>query len=126
MNAIRRVVPRLNRVISSNRSLSNGNSVSVFDRGLKMCQREWAANLPNADYYDYLRKEAADRIVDRIDDISRDFPMALEIGSHRGHLYNLIKSRENMRGDKGNMIIDQQHAQSNELMNVCFEFFQVV
>jgi hypothetical protein len=50
----------------------------------------WSFANENSDYYDYLRKEAAERICDRIDDISRSFPLALEIGSHRGHIYNII------------------------------------
>ncbi len=36
-----------------------------------------------ADYFEYIRKEAGDRLIDRLDDISRTFPTALELGSHR-------------------------------------------
>jgi NADH dehydrogenase [ubiquinone] 1 alpha subcomplex assembly factor 5 len=37
----------------------------------------------------------------RLDDINRNFPLALDIGCHRGQIYNCIKSRENLRGDGG-------------------------
>jgi hypothetical protein len=43
-----------------------------------------------ADYFEYLRKEAGDRLIDRLDDISRTFPLALELGSHRYSKYRIL------------------------------------
>lgn len=78
-------------------------SSEVFDRELKRRQRQFAYNLSNGDYYDYIRAEAGDRLLDRLDDITRTFPLALEIGSYRNHLLNGIKSKENYRGTGGGL-----------------------
>ena len=74
---------------------------AVFDRELKRRQREWAFNLPESDYYDYLKKEAAARLVDRIEDISRSFPLAMELGCHRGHVYDLLNAAPGLDGRGG-------------------------
>ena len=78
------------------RSYSSSKKVfqrDVFDRSLKKRQKQWSLTLEDAEYYDYLRDEAAHRLVDRLEDISRKFPLALDLGSHRGHvLKSLIKS----------------------------------
>jgi hypothetical protein len=37
----------------------------VFDKGLKKWHREWSLALPDSNYYDYLRDELAERVVDR-------------------------------------------------------------
>ena len=36
--------------------------------------------------HDFLFKEAADRLADRLGDLRRDFPLALDLGSHTGRL----------------------------------------
>jgi NADH dehydrogenase [ubiquinone] 1 alpha subcomplex assembly factor 5 len=41
---------------------------------------------------------AANRLVDRLDDITRKFPLALDIGCHRGHIYNAIDQQEGIGG----------------------------
>lgn len=73
----------------------------VFDRDLKLRQRNWSLSIDESDYYDYLRKECAERLIDRLEDINRSFPLALEIGSHRGHLYSIINSRQGLNGKGG-------------------------
>jgi hypothetical protein len=52
----------------------------VFDRDLKARHRERAIKLIGGDYYDYLREESAANLVDRVEDITRSFPKALELG----------------------------------------------
>ena len=94
-------ISSITRQYSSAKICCLGNTIAIFDSALKSRQKAWSFANENSDYYDYLRKEAAERICDRIDDISRSFPLALEIGSHRGHIYNIINSRENIRGEKG-------------------------
>lgn len=69
------------------------SSQVVFDSALKMRHRSLSLNEINNRQYDYLRKECAERLMDRLDDISRSFPKALEIGSYRGHLFDIIKQR---------------------------------
>ena len=58
----------------------------VFDRKLKRNQREWSLKVNDSEYYDYLRSEASYQLVSRLEDISRKFPKALDIGCHRGHI----------------------------------------
>jgi NADH dehydrogenase [ubiquinone] 1 alpha subcomplex assembly factor 5 len=77
-------------------------SVEVFDRQLKRRQRAYCLNqLKDADYYDYLREESARQLIDRLDDITRSFPKALELGSYRGSIYNLVNSRSSLQGEGG-------------------------
>lgn len=66
---------------------------AVFDRNLKAKQRDYAIRMDNTAYYDYIREEAAIRIVDRLDDIKRTFPHVLDIGSHRGHILRALVSK---------------------------------
>mmetsp|Transcript_28401 Transcript_28401/g.27207 ORF Transcript_28401/g.27207 Transcript_28401/m.27207 type:complete len:380 (-) Transcript_28401:283-1422(-) len=83
------------------RCLSTKENVAVFDRILKRRQREWSSNADDSEYYDYLRIESANRLVDRIEDISKEFPLALEIGCHRGHVFDLINGKEGLSGTGG-------------------------
>ncbi len=78
-------------------------SGEVFDRDLKMRQRQFSYDLPGGEYYDYIRSEAAERLLDRLDDITRNFPLALEIGGYRNHVLNGIQAKENFRGSGGGL-----------------------
>jgi len=69
---------------------------AVFDRALKRRQREASILAPESDNYDYLRKEVAERIVDRLDDITRSFPVALDLSCHKGHVMKSILQRESL------------------------------
>ena len=73
----------------------------VFDRKLKRRQRDWSLTGDDSTYYDYLRKESASRLVDRIEDIYKPFPMALELGCHRGHIFDLINEKQGLSGVGG-------------------------
>ncbi|KAG8584025.1 hypothetical protein GDO81_008640 [Engystomops pustulosus] len=59
---------------------------NVFDRGMKRRQKNWAASQANAQQYEYLREEIGDRVADRVFDVARTFPFALDIGSGRGYI----------------------------------------
>jgi NADH dehydrogenase [ubiquinone] 1 alpha subcomplex assembly factor 5 len=76
-------------------------STQVFDRGLKSRQRTASLCLPDGEYYDYLRKESASRLADRLEDIKRDFPRALELGSYRNNLLSVLDSNVGVRGHGG-------------------------
>jgi NADH dehydrogenase [ubiquinone] 1 alpha subcomplex assembly factor 5 len=56
------------------------DSLLVFDRTLLRRRRERAA----IDWENraFLKREIARRLVDRLDDVRRDFPLALDLGSH--------------------------------------------
>lgn len=73
----------------------------AFDEQLKDRQKHWALGIKDGTYYDYLREESVRRLVDRLEDITRDFPNALELGSYRGSLLKEISSNEGIRGKGG-------------------------
>ena len=58
--------------------------IEVFDRRLLRQRRERAADTVSA--HDFLFAEIADRLVDRLADIRREFPLALDLGCHNGLL----------------------------------------
>ncbi len=60
----------------------------VFDRGLVRQRRDRAAaKLSTADF---LLRESASRLTDRLLDVARDFPMALDLGCHGGQVGELL------------------------------------
>jgi NADH dehydrogenase [ubiquinone] 1 alpha subcomplex assembly factor 5 len=97
---MRRLLPVVNKTFARG-FLRSSSTVQVFNRELKQQHRERALNLEDGNYYDYLREESASNIVDRIEDITRSFPKALEIRSYRGSIHSIIASRENFRGSGG-------------------------
>ena len=80
---------------------------AVFDRSLKQRQKAYYINKSHdsndIDYYDYLRNEITNQLADRIDDISRTFPLALEIGSHRGYFLNILNQSVEDRGSDNSL-----------------------
>ncbi len=56
----------------------------MFDRKLLRQRRDRAAS--TAMGHDFLFKEAADRLADRLGDLRREFPLVLDLGCHAGRL----------------------------------------
>ena len=80
---------------ANTRHITSTHQPDVFDRGVKLRQRDQSLVTDESDYYDYLREEVASHLVDRLDDITRRFPTVLEVGCHRGHfLKKLIAESE--------------------------------
>ncbi|XP_029878843.1 arginine-hydroxylase NDUFAF5, mitochondrial isoform X1 [Aquila chrysaetos chrysaetos] len=67
-------------------SSSGSGALSPFDRWLKRKQKNWAAVQAEPAKCDYLREEVGGRIADRVFDITRTFPLALDLGSGRGYI----------------------------------------
>uniref|UniRef100_A0A671RQM6 Arginine-hydroxylase NDUFAF5, mitochondrial n=1 Tax=Sinocyclocheilus anshuiensis TaxID=1608454 RepID=A0A671RQM6_9TELE len=66
---------------------SQGGAMNVFDRSMKRRQKQWASSLlDNSDKYDYLRDEVGSRLADRVYDVSRTFPLALDVGCGKSHI----------------------------------------
>jgi SAM-dependent methyltransferase len=64
----------------------------IFDRALLRRRRERIAR--NADpKRDFLFAESGDRMLDRLDDVTRRFPLALDLGSRDGLLGRLLQGR---------------------------------
>jgi NADH dehydrogenase [ubiquinone] 1 alpha subcomplex assembly factor 5 len=60
--------------------------MNVFDRTAKRRQKNRAYASPDAQTYDYIRNEVASQIVDRVCDVARYFPLALDMGCGRSHI----------------------------------------
>ena len=62
---------------------------TLFDR------RAWRLHRARArrDPVDFLHEEIAERLLDRLDLISREFPVVLDLGSRGGHLTRLLERR---------------------------------
>jgi len=68
--------------------------MNVFDRKAKRRQKNRAALAENVAVYDYLKDEVAERMVDRIGDVARYFPMALDLGCGRGHISKCLTKEQ--------------------------------
>lgn len=66
--------------------------VHIFDRQVKVLQRERAARAPDVAVYDYLKEEIGYRLADRIFDIKRKFKLAVDLGCGRGYVAKHIDS----------------------------------
>jgi len=67
------------------------DSMNVFDRRLVRRHRERAA--PNLAAHDFLFREVAERLADRLDDVTRKFPQALDLGCHGGEVGAVLRGR---------------------------------
>lgn len=66
---------------------SSQSTFAVFDRDLKLRQREAAArNASRSRLTDYVKDDVAANMVDRLLDIKRRFPQVLDIGAGPGFL----------------------------------------
>uniref|UniRef100_A0A3B1IXE8 Arginine-hydroxylase NDUFAF5, mitochondrial n=1 Tax=Astyanax mexicanus TaxID=7994 RepID=A0A3B1IXE8_ASTMX len=63
-----------------------GGTMNVFDRNMKKRQKSWASALQDNHKYDYLRDEVGIRVADRVYDIARTFPLALDVGCGKSHI----------------------------------------
>lgn len=81
------------------RGLSSRHN-EVFDKELLLRRRGASAVLSaSGGAYDYLRRECAERIVDRLDDISRPFPDAVDLGCDTGHVFTALTARNGPSGE---------------------------
>ncbi|XP_041468964.1 arginine-hydroxylase NDUFAF5, mitochondrial-like isoform X2 [Lytechinus variegatus] len=88
----------LERNLSTSSNLchpARGESVmNVFDRKTKRKQRDRAALAKDVEVYDYIKDEIAYRMVDRIRDVTRKFPVAVDLGCGRGLMANYLTEDE--------------------------------
>jgi SAM-dependent methyltransferase len=63
----------------------------LFDRRAQRLHRERAARAPGA--AEFLFVEGAERLLDRLDDIARGFPLALDLGCRQGVLAQRLRGR---------------------------------
>ncbi len=65
----------------------------------KIKQRNRAALREDSREYDYVRDELARRIVDRLGDITREFPVAVDLGCGAGHVLKALKEAAATEGE---------------------------
>ena len=68
------------------------DSITVFNRRAVRRHRARAA-MGGKDDSDLLFRESAERLLDRLDDVTRSFPMALEFGCRTGRMGRALKER---------------------------------
>ena len=65
----------------------------IFDRALLRRRRDRAAAQGSGADHDFLFQEAGERLLDRLDDVTRRFSLALDLGCRDGGLARLLKGR---------------------------------
>ena len=73
-------------------TVQSGDRAAVFDRSALRRQR--ARRAARLEGYDFLIREVADRMVERLCDVRRDFDVALELGCHTGQLAQTLLARK--------------------------------
>jgi len=86
-------------------------TINIFDRKTKTHQKNVAARIPNHHVYDYIKNEVAERLADRLADVSRFFPKALDLGAGKGFL-----ARHISKDEIGKLY---QLESANELLRLC-------
>ncbi|RHY40988.1 hypothetical protein DYB30_006361 [Aphanomyces astaci] len=65
---------------------------------MKRTQKNNVAALTDSKEFEYLREEVAKRLVDRLQDIDRDFPSALDLGAGSGHVFKSLAQDAGLGG----------------------------
>lgn len=71
---------------------ASSNNAIVFDRALLRRRRDRAAD--RFAEHDFLFREVADRLADRLEDVRRSFPLALDLGAGDGALGRALTGRK--------------------------------
>lgn len=95
--------------------------MKIFDRATVRRHRDRAA--PGLDHYGFLFAEVAERLAERVDDVLRDFPLVLDLGSHGGDLARLLPGRKGIRSVISCDLSEAMVAQAPGAAVVCDEEF---
>ncbi|XP_054051670.1 arginine-hydroxylase NDUFAF5, mitochondrial isoform X1 [Rissa tridactyla] len=89
---------------------SGSGALSPFDRRLKRKQKNWAALQAEPAKCDYLREEVGSRMADRVFDIPRTFPIALDVGSGRGYIAQHLTKKNTVESEipTFNVVADEE------------------
>jgi len=71
--------------------MSSPSAIEVFDRQLLRMRRDRAAM--SIGDYDFLLRDVAERLLDRLSLVKRDFARVLDLGAHHGLLADMLKNR---------------------------------
>ncbi|UEM20408.1 methyltransferase domain-containing protein [Skermanella mucosa] len=72
--------------------MDDSDIMNVFDRAMVRRHRDRAA--AGFAGYGFLFEEIAERLADRLDDVVRDFPTALDLGCHTGEVGRALRGRK--------------------------------
>jgi len=72
--------------------MTTSDSMIVFDRALVRRRRDRA--VPEFTNHSFLFDEIAERLADRLEDVRRPFPMALDLGCHDGAMGRVLAGRK--------------------------------
>ncbi|HIP77326.1 MAG TPA: methyltransferase domain-containing protein, partial [Kiloniellaceae bacterium] len=78
------------------------DSPEVFDRQSLRLHRDRAAG--TLAEHDFLLREVGERLLDRLSDVTRDFPLALDLGCHHGMVADLLAAGAAGRTAVGTLI----------------------
>lgn len=67
------------------------DAIRIFDRSLLRKRRDRAA--PHFSTHDFLLRDVAERLADRLNDVTRRFPVALDLGCHTGEMADTLAGR---------------------------------
>ncbi|HYD68385.1 methyltransferase domain-containing protein [Azospirillum sp.] len=70
------------------------DTMTVFDRALVRRRRDRAASSPAFAEHSFLFEEIGERIADRLHDVTRGFPTALDLGSHDGVMRRVLAGQK--------------------------------
>ncbi|XP_044045343.1 arginine-hydroxylase NDUFAF5, mitochondrial isoform X2 [Siniperca chuatsi] len=74
-------------------------TVNVFNREMKKRQKNWAASVADGHQYDYLKDEVGSRVADRVYDVARTFPLALDIGGGKSHIAEHLSKKQRRQSE---------------------------
>ncbi len=92
------------------------NSNNIFDRDLLRLRRNRSAN--DWDNYNFLKREAVERLADCLADIARTFDLGLDIGSHKSELAEILRGKNQVKS-----IISCDFSEAMKPQVVCDEEF---
>ncbi|KAL0586017.1 hypothetical protein ABG067_004340 [Albugo candida] len=99
----------------------SSQSTNIFNRTVKRQQRNNIATIENRKDFEYLKDEVAKRLVDRLQDIERTFPLALDLGAGAGHIYKALCEdderfdiQELVQSDISEKLLQKSSASRNE------------
>ena len=70
---------------------SNAGAMHVFDRSHVRMHRARAAAAPDGERYDWLSDHLAADLVERLEDVRKDFPLAVDLGCGGGHILKELR-----------------------------------
>jgi len=96
------VMQRLSRRFLS----SKGASLDPFETAVKVLHRDRSARVFSkvGDGFEYIRDAAGEQLVDRIEDIARDFHVAVDLGCHSGNIGRILAENDDVPGGIQNLI----------------------